>query len=205
MSFFSSKTALTRFKVNGDIGASPIETVRTGLEKYVIRDITNEPDEMLTGWTSLRDPYTPTFDDSSFLVGSYFAFCLRIDKKKVSGKVLKAQYKIAEKKLLTESGRDYLSKTEKKQLKENVKGALLSKETPVPHVFEIVWDTEKSLIWFYSTQKSASEELETLFLKSFNVGLIKLFPYTIASFDEHLEDDEKNRLGELKPINFKEA
>lgn len=205
MSFLASKTSLTRFKVNGDIGDSPIETVKMGLEKYVIRDISNEPDEILAGWTSLKDPYTPKFEDSSFLIGSYFAFCLRIDKKKVAGKVLKAQCKLAENKTLTESGREYLSKKEKKEIKENVKAALLAKVTPVPHVFELVWDTDKSIIWFYSTQKSASEELETLFLKSFNVTLTRLFPYTIAVSDNQLDDDEKNRLGEIKPTNFKEA
>ncbi len=205
MGFFSSKTALVRFKTNGSLGATPAETLKKGLDKHIIRDITCEPDEIMTGWTSLKNPYTPSFDDSSYLVGTYFVFGLRIDKKRVPGKVLAAQYQIAEKKLLEESGREFLSKTEKKQLKENVKATLLSKTTPVPHVYEVVWDYEKSLVMFFATQQSAVDELETLFLKSFDIHLVRLFPFTIASFDPLIPDQQKELINTIQPISFREA
>ena len=186
------------------MGDSPIERVENGLKKFTIQDIDKEPSEIASGWTSLFDPYTPDFNGSSFLVASYFVFSLRIDKKSVPAKVLKKQYAIEEKKRLVESGREFLSKNEKKQLKEEIKNFLLTRMPPVPHVFDLIWDYEKSLLCFYSTQKAANEEIESLFLKSFNISLVKLFPFTLADFESDLSDPEKDVLLKLKPSVFME-
>jgi DNA recombination-dependent growth factor C len=204
MGILSSTVSITRYRVNGDLGDSPIERVENGLKKFTIQDIDKEPSEIASGWTSLFDPYTPDFNGSSFLVASYFVFSLRIDKKSVPVKVLKKQYAIEEKKRLVESGREFLSKNEKKQLKEEIKNFLLTRMPPVPHVFDLIWDYEKSLLCFYSTQKAANEEIESLFLKSFNISLVKLFPFTLADFESNLSDPEKDILLKLKPSVFME-
>ena len=204
MGILSSTVSVTRYRVNGDMGDSPIERVENGLKKFTIQDIDKEPSEIASGWTSLFDPYTPDFNGSSFLVASYFVFSLRIDKKSVPVKVLKKQYAIEEKKRLVESGREFLSKNEKKQLKEEIKNFLLTRMPPVPHVFDLIWDYEKSLLCFYSTQKAANEEIESLFLKSFNISLVKLFPFTLADFESDLSDPEKDVLLKLKPSVFME-
>jgi DNA recombination-dependent growth factor C len=204
MGVMSSTVSLTRYKVNGSMGDSPIERVENGLKKFTIKDIDKEPDETSSGWTSLSDPYNPDFSGSSFLVASFFVFSLRIDKKSVPSKVLKKHCILEERKRLLESGREFLSKNEKKQMKEEVQHLLLSRIPPVPSVYDLIWDFEQSLLWFFSTQKSANEELEALFLKSFNVNLVKLFPFTIADLHSNLSDPEKDLLLKLKPSSFME-
>jgi DNA recombination-dependent growth factor C len=204
MGILASTASLTRYRVNGQLGENPIEQVESGLKRYKIVEIDNEPEDISVGWTSLNDPYHPDFDGSSFLVASYFIFSLRIDKKSVPANVLKKHVIMEEKKRLRESGREFLSKNEKKELREDVKQMLLTRMPPVPHVYDAVWDHETSMLWFYSTQKAANEELETLFLKSFNINLIKLFPYTLADLEMNLSDTEKNVLYKLKPSRFME-
>lgn len=204
MGILSSTVSLTRYKVNGALGDTPIERVEQGLKKFTILDISKEPIEMASGWTSLFDPYTPDFNGSSFLVASYFVFALRIDKKSAPSKVLKQKYIVEEKNRLVESGREFLSKNEKKDLKEEIKNMLLSQAHPIPNVTDLVWDYENSLLWVYSTQKAANEEIEALFLKSFNISLVKLFPYTLADFNGGLSDPEKDILMKLKPSSFME-
>ena len=204
MGILARTASLTRYRVNGLLGDNPIERVESGLNRHKIVDIDKEPLEISVGWTNLNDPYHPDFSGSSFLVASFFVFSLRIDKKTVPAKVLQKQYVIGEKKRLIENGREFLSKNEKKELKDDVKQMLLSRMPAVPHVFDIVWDYENSRLWCYSTQKAANEELETLFSKSFNINLVKLFPYTIADLESGLTDQEKNILLKLKPSHFSE-
>ena len=47
--------------------------------------------------------------------------------------------------------------------------------------------------------------LETLFLKSFNLTLIHLFPYTTADLVLGLEGPERDRLAQLEPTKFTES
>lgn len=204
MGILSSTVSLTRYRVNGSFSDSPIEHVEQGLSKYIIQDIDQEPSEISVGWTSLFEPFEPDFSGSSFLVADFFIFSLRIDKKSVPAKVLKKQVDIEEKKRLKESGREFLSKNEKKQVKEDVKAILLARVPSVPHVFDLIWDYEKQKVWFFSTQKAANEELESLFLKSFNISLIKLFPFTLADTELNLSDQEKDLLMKLSPATFME-
>lgn len=204
MGLMASTASLTRYRVNGKLGENPIEQVELALKRYRIVEIDNEPLEAATGWTNLNDPFHPDFDGSSFLVASFFVFSLRIDKKSVPANVFKKHVVLEEKKRLRESGREFLSKTEKKELRDDVKQILLSRMPPVPHVYDVVWDFENNLLWFYSTQKAANEELETLFLKSFNINLVKLFPYTIADLAMDLPDQDKDILYKLKPTRFME-
>ncbi|MBU1168810.1 MAG: recombination-associated protein RdgC [Proteobacteria bacterium] len=204
MGILSSTVSLTRYRVNGSFSDAPIEHVEEGIRKFKIQDIDNEPSELSVGWTSLFDPFNPDFEGSSFLVASFFVFSLRIDKKSVPVKVINKYVDIEEKKRLAESGREFLSKNEKKQLKDDVKNILLMKVPSVPNIFDIIWDYDTNRLWFFSTQKAANEELESLFLKSFNISLIKLFPYTLADFELGLSDAEKDLLLKLKPESFME-
>ena len=204
MGILSSTVSLTRYKVNGSFSDSPIERVEKGLITHTIQDIDQEPQEISVGWTSLFEPYHPDFNGSSFIVADYFVFSLRIDKKSVPAKVLKKYMDIEEKRRLDESDRETLSKNEKKEMKDNVKAMLMARLPSVPHVFDLIWDYEKSLVYFFSTQKSANEELESLFLKSFNISLIKLFPFTLADLELGFSDQEKDMITSLSPASFME-
>lgn len=204
MGVLSSTVSLTRYRVKGKFDESPIENVRSGLKKFKIQNIDNDPADIAVGWTSFEQPYQPDFDDTSFLIGNFFVFSLRIDKKSVPSKILKQHYAIEEARRLAETDRESLSKNERSQLKEDVKSMLLHRIPPTPNVYDLIWDYEESVLWFYSTQKAANEELESLFLKSFNISLIKLFPYTIADMNFDLSPSEKDLMTSLKPVNFME-
>ena len=103
---------------------------------------------------------------------------------------------------LAESGRQYLFRNEKQTLKDRVIEALYLKVPAVPHVYDIIWNYERSVLWFFSNLKTVNQELETLFLRSFNLTLIRLFPYTAAQISSDLSDTEKDILLKLTPTRF---
>ena len=117
MSITSSKVSITQYNVQGKLNSQIIDTIADGLTKYTIADIDQQVLEKAVGWTSFDKPFQPDFSGSSFVYGNYFVFSLRIDKKNIAAKVLKKHYSIEATRRMSESGRDYLSKTEKNWLK----------------------------------------------------------------------------------------
>jgi hypothetical protein len=105
---------------------------------------------------------------------------------------------------LADSGRQYLSRNEKQTIKDLVIDRLNLKVPATPNVYDIIWNYEDSALWFFSNLRAANEELETLFLKSFDLSLIRVIPYTAAHLDSGLTDTEKDLLLKLSPTNFAE-
>jgi hypothetical protein len=71
-----------------------------------------------------------------------------------------------------------------------------------PNIYDLVWNYEDSVVWFFSNLKAANEELETLFAKSFNLSLIRLFPYTAAELSSDLSDSQRDKLQKISPTQF---
>ena len=202
MSLFSGSASITRYTVQGKIKSPVLETVAKGLTNNTISEIDNQIPDMAVGWTSFEKPYQPDFSGSLFVYGNYFVFSLRIDKKNIAPKILKKQYAVEAAKRLADSGREYLSKSEKKMIKDHVINALSLRIPATPNIYDLVWNYEDSSVWFFSNLKAANEELETLFSKSFELSLIRMFPYTTAYLSSDLSDSQRDELQKISPTQI---
>ena len=203
MGLLSASVSITRYKVEGQLEAPVLETVAEALQENAISDIDDQAPEKISGWTSFEKPYQPDFSGSSFVYGAYLIFALRIDKKAIPAKVVQKHFMIESARRLAESGRQYLSRNEKQRIKDHVVDGLSLKVPATPNVYDIIWNYEESFLWFFSNLKAANEELETLFLRSFDLTLVRMFPYTAAHLNADLADAEKDILLKLTPTNFK--
>jgi hypothetical protein len=202
MGILSSSVSVTRYKVEGKIKAPILETVARGLKKNAITEIDNQVSEKAVGWTSFHQPFLPEFYGSSFVYGRYLVFSLRIDKKSISTKLLKKHFMIESARLLAKKGREFLSRNEKKALKDRIIDQLSLRIPSTPNVYDIIWDYEESSLWFFSNLKAANEELETLFRHSFDLNLIRLFPFTTADLTLGLSGTERDMLSNLSPTSL---
>lgn len=202
MGIQSPTASISRYHVEGDLEKPMIETVRRGLKSNLIEDIDNDSIETSVGWTSFHQPYQPNFEGPSFIFGTFFVFSLRIDKKTVPPKLLHKHFMLASAKRLADTGQRYLSRNEKQALKEQVAGQLMQRMPATPNVYELIWHPEEASLFFFTGLKAANEELETLFVRSFGVSLIRLFPYTVAELNSNLNDTERDILQSLKPTDF---
>ena len=144
----------------------------------------------------------PDFSGSTYAYGTYLVFALRIDRKTISPKVVKKHFEIESARQLAESGRQYLTRNEKQTIKDQVIDRLNVKIPATPHVYDVIWNYEESVLWFFSNLKAANEELETLFLRTFDLTLIRVIPYTAAHLGSGLTDSEKDNLLKLSPTDF---
>ena len=204
MGFLSSTSALTRYRVEGRLDGPVLELVREGLSTNSIDEIDNEAAEKAVGWTRIDDPFRPVFEDSCFSIAEMFVFALRIDKKSIPPKVVRKQVAMETARRKLETGRDFLSRSEKKMLKEHVMNVLSLRIPAIPNVYDVIWHHGDGELWFFSTQKAANEALETLFTRSFKLTLIRLFPYTLAELGADLSHAERDVLEKLSPTLFSE-
>lgn len=204
MGILSSSVSITRYQVKGHLSAPIVETVAHGLKNNAITEIDEDVSDKAAGWTSFHNPYHPDFGGSSFVYGNYFVFSLRIDKKSISPKLFKKHFMLESAKHLAASGRQFLSKNEKKVLKDHVINRLNLRIPATPSIYDVIWNYEASCLWFFSNLKAANEELETVFSRSFQSTLIRLFPYTAAYVAMALSGPEKDKLNGLSPYDFTE-
>jgi DNA recombination-dependent growth factor C len=202
MGILSSAVSITRYRVEGKIEGPVIDIVSKGLKKNAIPEIDEEAESKAAGWTSFENPFHPNFDGSSFVFGNLFVFALRIDRKSIPAKLLKKHLTLETSKRLAKTGRRFLSKDEKQALKDKVITDLAIRIPSTPTVYDLIWNYEASSLWFYSNLRSANEEIETLFRRSFNIGLLRLFPYTAADTAAGLSDSERDVLIGLSPTHF---
>ena len=197
MGLLSPTTSLSRYRVEGKLDDPIIDTIAAGLKKNVITDIDGNPSDQAVGWSSFQDPFKPDFDGSSFMIGTSIVFALRIDKKSIPNKMVQKHVATESAKRLKESGRDFLSANEKKMIKDHVINTLNLKIPSTPNVYDVVWEYEAGDLWFFSNLKSANEELETLFIKSFGVNLVRSIPYTMAALDKRLTPEQQDTLNKI--------
>ena len=154
------------------------------------------------GWTSFESPYTPDFEGSSYILGTYLIFSLRIDRKNIPPKTINKHFTIEKSRRLAEGGRDFISASETKLIKEKVTQSLSLRMPATPNIYDLIWNYEDATLWFFSNLKSANEDLEDLFSRSFKLSLIRLFPYTSADLTAGLSDSERDILNKLSPAHF---
>ncbi len=204
MGILSASVSITRYKVTGKLEEPVLQTIADGLRRNMITDIDNEASEKAVGWTSFEYPFNPNFEGSSFVMGAYLIFSLRIDKKAIPPKIVKKHHTIEMAKHLAETGRDRLSKNEKRAIREKVVNDLCLRIPATPAVCDLIWHMEDASLWFFSNQKAANEELETLFSNSFQVNLVRLFPYAVADLMLNLSESDRQILSNLSPARFTE-
>ena len=199
MGLLSSTVSMTRYRVSGTIEGPLLETIKQGLTTHAIAEIDGEAAEKAVGWTAWKTPYQPEFEGSSFVFGTYLVFALRVDKKSIPSKAVQKLLTRQTSQKLAEDNRAYLSKSEIKVLKERVIDTLCRQVPSVPYIYDLVWNYEERCIYFFSSLKSANEELEDLFVKSFGLNLIRLFPYTLTEVAMELTPEQRERFNDLKP------
>lgn len=202
MGLLTNTGSITQYRIEGKLPEPLLENLRKGLQQHCIQDIDNESMEKSVGWTPIDHPYEPDFSQTPFVIGEYVFFSLRMDKKTIPTKILKKTLHTEMARQLKNSQRDFLSKTEKQELRDRVIHQLLIRIPANPNIYDVMWHYEKGELNFFSTLKAANEAIETLFIKSFKLTLIRLFPYTLAEWGCQLGDKQKDILLSLSPTQF---
>ncbi|MBI4962860.1 MAG: recombination-associated protein RdgC [Desulfomonile tiedjei] len=201
MGLLSRSVSIMRYRVRGELAGSFWDSVDEGVRKGAFREIDTTGDEVGMGWVAMEDFAANDFKGASYLRGNYVALSLRIDTVRVPPRILEIQVRKESAKLLEESGRQRLSSAQRRELKERVKETLKRQVFPSIQVFDLIWDTSKSVAYFGSHSVKARDRMEGHFKKCFGLTLVPLIPY-IRATELLTEKSQQLVLEQLKPCSM---
>jgi hypothetical protein len=197
MGFLSRSVSMMRYRVKGEIEGAFWDAIDNGVKLGSFKPVDSPGSEIGFGWTSIDDFTDTGFSGASYVRGNYVALSLRIDDVRVPPRILEMEYKKQSLALLKELGARRLSSGQRRDLKERIKETLKKQVFPSIQVFDVVWDTSTSVVYFASLSVKSRERIEDHFKKCFGLSLIPLLAYIRA---EEMVDSEALRqaLAQLK-------
>ena len=206
MGFANASTSFTRFRILDTVTDEIIREVPERLRKHAFVDIADLPEMHAQGWVCFEDFLDAEWAAAPPQKGDYLVFSLRVDNRKIPAGVVRKHVALAlqrEKEEMRAKNKTFISRERKKELKEQVLLRLRQRFLPVPGEFNVIWSLEKNEVWLASTQSGMIDLFMEEFLKTFDLRLEQLTPYTLAV--SMLDEDALLRLDRLEATQFASA
>ena len=178
MGIVKDPVSFSRFHVRGDIPENFNNFFNDMIRRFAFEHSFHA--EKLSGWTSIDNVLDTKFQYANYAVGEYLVFSMRLDKKVIPPSLLKIRVLEEEKKALGESGKKFLGRQRKEDIKEKVKVELAGLIPPIPSFFEACWSPRGKMVYFCSLAAAPVEEFKDLFKRSFKMDLVPFAPWDKA-------------------------
>lgn len=184
MGILSNTVSICQFRVEGTAaGGDLVAWAGERLAANAFRSIEKGSEELSIGWVHLDENDRSDFTNPGvFARDHYLVFSLRRDQRRLPAALLKAHLARAQDEFLAANpGLQRVPKGKRDELREVVRGALLSRTLPVPTVWDAVWDTRRGVVSFAALSAKAVELFESLFKQTFDgLRLVVLTPFERA-------------------------
>ncbi len=206
MAFDRGSFSFKRFFVSGRSPQRVDEALLGQLAaKAIGADSIQTADHSEIGWSTGEHILDTEFDFAKNAVADGLYFALRIDTNKPPTELVRSYQKINEQAMLRATGREFLSKAQRREAREQALARLDSeaksgafrrmKQIPV------FWDLTRNELYFGSTSNSAAESLMLLFRETFDRGVVAASAGEIAA--RWAAASGENRLFEdCRPAHF---
>lgn len=209
MSLAKSSFSMTRYKLMGGrkkIGLSDLNQMVLSRQAKNIK-ITGVYKDLNYGWVrpiELADESVAesrNWDMSDCRVADGYLLRLRIEKRKVPSGLM--QLVLRERIMQRESKRENpLSRSEKREIKEQVKVELTEHCLPTLTYVDAYWNDEKKHLILFSTSKAQQDLFEEIFRDSFltplKMSMIRVLPPILGLVDD---EGEGSQTGEVYPYS----
>lgn len=184
MGLLSNTVSVCQFRVVGTL-PDPVNLAWAGerLSGHAFRPIDQGSEELSVGWVHLDDAKQGSFEaPDAYWRDHWLTFSLRRDQRRVPSVLLKGELAQAEGEFLAaHPGLQRVPKAKREELREAVRGALLSRTLPVPSTWDAVWDTREGILTLTSLSPKVIDLFEDLFKKTFEgLRLVAVHPYARA-------------------------
>jgi hypothetical protein len=184
MGLLSNTVSICQFSVVGDMPTENfIEWAGRCLAGHAFQSIEGGSEEQSVGWVHLDDFEACDFEvPDAYARDHYLTFSLRRDRRRIPAGMLKAHMERAEQKFLAEHpGLQRVPKNKREELRDAVRGTLLSRTLPSPATFDAVWDTRNGRLTLATLNSQVIEMFENLFKTSFEgLRLVAVHPMSRA-------------------------
>ncbi len=179
MGFLSASTSICYFQVKGaeELQGND-DLISSKLAAEGFRSIEQSAEELATGWVAFDDDDDSEFNTTrSYRRDQYLCFSLRQDRRRVPGALLKRHFgHLCGQYLAAHPTYNRVPKSQREQLRDQARDALLARTLPTPAVTNLVWDTHLQLIRFCSLGKNSLDSFQSLFHQTFPGLRLQLLP-----------------------------
>ena len=200
MGLLSSSASYVRYSVEGELPENFWEFAAERIAQYAFRDIDDNFDERSIGWVSIENMFDNRFEYASYAAADYLVLALRVDERKVPAGILKKYCLKEEERIKREREIPKLSRSQRLEIKENVKMQLMKRAVPGSAVYDICWNLGDNTLYFFTTNIKAQTTLEEFFKETFGLHIMLQIPYLTAT--HLLDSNELDVLANLKPEIF---
>ena len=174
----ASTLNVTKLRIVSDATSRLVKVHVDALTRLRVRrfqPIDDTAEERSFGWCAWGDltdtEWTATIPE---IGGTYLAFALRIDLRKIAPTLLKKELSLAlkdEEARNREQGKKFINRERKAEIKAQVKLRLMARALPTPKSIGVVWDTVNDTVYFLSTNDKEVALFCELFTGTFNLEL----------------------------------
>ncbi len=183
MPFMDKTCGVTRLHMT-DAKRDIFATVTDTLIRHGFMPIDDMPEDRSVGWVNFDDMLDAEWRVSPPQKGAYIAFSMRVDSRRIPPAVLKKELEKAlrvEKERNQETGKKYISRERKHEIREQVRLRLKSRIVPTPKVIDVIVDEQHATVYLTTTAPKEVELFLKLFHRSFDVHAAPQDCYTLAA------------------------
>ncbi len=190
MGILSGALTVRRFRVLGEVPEGFRERYRERLNDYAFRTPPTEVGkEELEGWVQVQNLLDTDFDDlNTWLFDPYAVFALRVDKKVLPAKLLKAHVDKRCAAWAHEHGQDRCPASKRSEIKEALEEEWLKRTLPRVQVTELCWNQQAGYLVLHSLSESVSERVRKRFYQTFGLKIVPWSP--LDWFEEEAQVSE---------------
>jgi DNA recombination-dependent growth factor C len=121
------------------------------------------------GWVSLHNPCVTEFSTENTFYNQYFCFALRVDQKRIPGRLLRALLDLRVQAWRRETGRERIPASVKAEIREQLELELFPRQLPALSVQDVCWNVQEHVLWFFNNGEKSNERFRTLFARTFQL------------------------------------
>lgn len=176
--------SLRRYRVEGSVPAPASDAFAQRLTDRRFRPLSAR-EERTYGWVTADNLLLTTFDADTLLRGEQVVLALRIDRRRVNGRLLRAQMDLelrARVKAASEDGAGprRMKRDERQELKQHLQQELLRQTSPSVDAHTVLYDPRRRLVSVLSLARPVNEALCVLWQDTFESTLAPLTPWKRA-------------------------
>ena len=192
MGLLNGSASYCRFVTLGELPEEEVEqTWADALEANGFREIQpHSEEEISAGWVRFDDAFESTWVPAEVIESSgVVVLRMRIDTLKIPAVTFKAHLIAVEKDRMKKLQREKFTKTEKDQIKVEVKKDLRVRSLARMQLIEAAWNIGSGELRLFSTSKSVAGAFVELFEKTFSLSLRPVGPITLLWLRGMSEED----------------
>jgi hypothetical protein len=199
MSLFQGSLNLKRLNITSNCPSTNSEVWINGLKTECFKNIELKEDDVNIGFAPCAMELYPQFTSTNAVYGKFIVASLRIDSLKCPTAKAKMMLNSRIELRCQNEERDFLSKDEIKEMKEEIMEELASQTKPETKIIELAIDTQDRVIFTTASSEKDMTHLRTMLKSAFDVDTEIMTPTSLC---QHIDPITFNDVIESLPLQF---